>query len=190
MPRATTKKTAEAPKFSLKDEGASVVKKESVVKAEVYSKPELTPNMLVPCMSLVRTGFLIYASKRTVGYQVIWHSFMETQFVELGELSAMKSSDYAFFENNWIVIPDSYELKQEVLKYLGVERCYEHALDVDGIQNLFDLSADEIIAKVFDMSDASKNAVRALAEKAITDGSLDSLQKIHALEYALNCKLM
>lgn len=187
MPSANTKKSG-TPKSTKKDAGVSAVKAEVAV--EPVEKPELTMNTLVPCISMVREGALIYVSKRTNGYKTLWQSFMDMQLVELGELVAMKSSDLSFFSKNWIVIPDSYERKQEVLEYLGVERYYTNTPDTDAINELLDAPVNVIIGKIGMMPQVAKDAVRAVAEKAVADGRLDSLQKIQALENALDCKLV
>lgn len=190
MPRATTtKKNTTAPK-STKNLGAVETKAEVKVEQPKKEKPEITMQMLVPCVSMVRDGELIYASKRLAGYMVRWHGFMDMQFVEMNELVSMKSTDIAFFINNWIVIPDSYELKKEVMEYLGIDRFYNNAMDVEAINNLFDAPVNVIIDKVKAMSDVSKDAVRTVAEKAIKEGTLDSFQKIQALESVLNCSLV
>lgn len=189
MATATTTKKATAPRAIKKAPGASSVSETPVVVEE--KKPvELMPNMLVPCVSMVRNGKLIYVSHRTIGYKILWNSFGEMQYVELGELVAMKSTDFAFYEKNWISIPDSYELKQEVIEYLGVGRYLKDAVDAEAIDELLRSSAGDIIDKVSALPQGSKDAVRTVAERAITNGTMDSLQKIHALELALDCKLI
>ena len=53
---------------------------------------ELPRDLYVPCVSMVRSGRLIYASKRQMGYSVIWRNYMDTQYIELAELMAMPES--------------------------------------------------------------------------------------------------
>lgn len=180
MPKATTKTTRAA------------VAETTPVTAAIATHPSirLESNLLVPCASMIRVGKLVYKSERTRGYKVEWNGFGEIQLIELGELVAMKGSALKFFSKNWISIPDSFDQKDEVLKYLGVARYYENTPDIFSIDKLFDLPVADMVAKIKGMPENSKDAVRAAASRAIADGVLDSLAKIHALEGALECKLV
>lgn len=180
MPKATTKTTRAA------------VAETTPATAAVATQPSvrLESNLLVPCASMIRVGKLVYESGRTRGYKVEWNGFGEIQLIELGELVAMKGSMLKFFSKNWISIPDSFDQKDEVLKYLGVTRYYENTPDIFSMDKLFDLPVADMVAKIKGMPENSKDAVRAAASKVIADGVLDSLAKIHALESALECKLV
>lgn len=180
MPKATTKTTRAA------------VAETTPATAAVTTQPSirLEANLLVPCASMIRVGKLVYESERTRGYKVEWNGFGEIQLIELGELVAMKGSALKFFSKNWISIPDSFDQKDEVLKYLGVARYYENTPDIFSMDKLFDLPVADMVAKIKGMPENSKDAVRAAASKAIADGALDSLAKIHALEGALECQLV
>ena len=137
--------------------------------------PVLAADTLVPCISMVRRGDLIYNSKRTFGYNVVWRHYMDIQSVELSELVAMRSSDF--------------ELHDEVLKYLHIEQYYHDVPDPYAMDDLFSMAIDEMVLRVSRMPENTKEAVCASAKNAIHNGTLDSLKRINALEGALNCKL-
>lgn len=151
--------------------------------------PVLAADTLVPCISMVRRGDLIYNSKRTFGYNVVWRHYMDIQSVELSELVAMRSSDHKFFSENLIVISNDFELHDEVLKYLHIEQYYHDVPDPYAMDDLFSMAIDEMVLRVSRMPENTKEAVCASAKNAIHNGTLDSLKRINALEGALNCKL-
>ena len=188
MPKATTKTTRAA--VAETTPATAAVTTQPGVWTESKPSIRLEANLLVPCASMIRVGKLVYESERTRGYKVEWNGFGEIQLIELGELVAMKGSALKFFSKNWISIPDSFDQKDEVLKYLGVARYYENTPDIFSIDKLFDLPVADMVAKIKGMPENSKDAVRAAASRAIADGVLDSLAKIHALESALECKLV
>lgn len=150
----------------------------------------LPGDLLVPCVSMVRSGMLVYASKRQMGYKLKWRHFGDVQFVELAELMSMRSSDSRFFSENWIAIDDSFEYKARVLKVLRVDEMYANSICPDDMSKLFTLSPAEIQKKVSGLSASMKESVYLTARNAIETGELDSIAKIRALETALDRKLM
>lgn len=184
MPRAT--------KSTNKEGGANnaapvIVEKTPVV--EERPKVTLTSDMLVPCMDNVPVGVLVYASQRQIGYQVTWTRYTEIQHVELGELVTMKSTQLRFFSENYIVIPDDYEYKEEVLKYLHVEQYYENAADPVSIKKLLNMPVDAMTQKIRAMGETSKKSVLNHVKTAVENGDVDSLKRIRALEEVLETKL-
>lgn len=150
----------------------------------------LPGDLLVPCVSMVRSGMLVYASKRQMGYKLKWRHFGDVQFVELAELMSMRSSDSRFFSENWIAIDDSFEYKARILKVLRVDEMYANSIRPDDMSKLFTLSPAEIQKKVSGLSASMKESVYLTARNAIETGELDSIAKIRALETALDRKLM
>lgn len=151
------------------------------------AKP-LPMDTYVPCVSMIKTGRLYYQSKRQMGYTVVWHNFMDEQYLELSELMAMKSSDPTFFTENWIVIPDSFELKEQVLDALRVRQYYVGSIDPYALNDLFTISIPEMEERISYMSDSVRASLREYVKDSMKDGTLDSLKRVRALETALNCK--
>lgn len=162
---------------------------ERVVEVREAKQP-LSPDTQIPCVSMVKKGRLVYESKRTRGYKITWNNYMDIQSVDLSELVAMKASDLAFFSKNYIVIADSYERKDEVLKYLHVERYYDNTPDPHTLSTLFNVNVTEMVNRIKGMPVSVQESVAKAAQKAIADGTLDSLKRIAALEEVLGCKLM
>lgn len=203
MPRAA-KNTAKGGGAKVESLSAAVTNPEALVKpveiegvnqepvkviTPVAPKAHLTTDMLIPCMSNVSVGKLVYASKRQNGYVVEWSKYTEIQYIELGELVAMKSTALGFFTENLIIIPDEFEYKDEVLKYLHVERYYENAAEPGSMKKLLNAPIDAMVKRIEAMGEVSKKSLTNYVINAVESGEIDSLKRIKALEEALDCKL-
>lgn len=146
---------------------------------------ELPRDLYVPCVSLVRSGRLIYSSKRQMGYSVIWSKYMDTQYIELAELMAMRSSDPMFFSENWIMIDDEFEHKDAVVQKLRIKDMYVNAPNMLELERLFVMPVDEMVHKIKPMSVSLKESVYLHAKEAVENGTLDSMRRIKAIEGAL-----
>lgn len=152
-----------------------------VVKNE---KPKLDLNMLVPCANGTH-GKLIYISKRQLGYEIIWDEFGQIEYIELQELLSMRNSAKKFFTHNWLLIDDI-----EVLKFLGVEKFYENALNLDNFDDIFKMKPEDVYIKVSKMTDGMKRSVAYRAKELIETGELDSRKVIEKLEAAVGFDLI
>lgn len=202
---SNTKKKTTANKNTAKKQTAEVVQEtevasavsiEAVSQADVETpivaapavKPtvaELPRDMYVPCVSMVRSGKLIYASKRQMGYSVIWRNYMDTQYIELAELMAMRSSDPMFFSENWIMIDDEFEHKDAVIQKLRIKDMYANTPNMIELERLFIIPVDEMIHKIKSMSVSLKESVYLHAKEAVENGTLDSMRRIKAIEGVL-----
>lgn len=150
---------------------------------EVFRPIRLDPNQYVT----VRNGFqgrLVYDSRKT-GERYVWDQFGEDQEMELAELKSARSAHKKFFSENWFMFDDP-----EVIAYLGVQQYYKNAIPIDEFGELFNLSNKEMVAKISKMSRGQKQSAIYLAKEKIADGSIDSRQKIAALEEALGTQLV
>lgn len=177
---ATEKKTT--AKRSVKKK-ASTAESKPPEKKQYRVKVELDPHMLVT----VRNGFagmLYYRSRRT-GEEYTWEQFGDEQDMELGELKNARNSARAFFERNYFLIDDP-----EVIEYLNAKPYYQNALSVEELDGLFDEDPDDIISIIGGLSEGQKKTLRYRARELTTNGVIDSIKTIEALEQALNIQLI
>ncbi len=138
---------------------------------------------------LVRNGYhgiLVYVSPRTKE-EFIWSEFGDVQEMELKELRNVKNTHKSFFENNYFLFDDEYSW---VIKYLGVSKYYEHAISVDGYDELFNKTPDEIKIVIGEMSEGQKKSLLYCAQEKIASGEIDSIRVIRALEDGLGVHLI
>lgn len=160
-----------------------VSEKPAVNKRKYRVRDNLNPRMVVT----VRNGFngaLIYKSRRT-GERFEWYEFGGEQDMELQELKAAKNNYPAFFQNNWFLIDDP-----EVIEYLGVTQYYKNALTYKEFDSLFDLPADEVKEKIRLLSNGQKLSVAYRAKQLISEGEIDSIKVINAIEESLGIDLI
>ena len=135
----------------------------------------------------VRNGFqgrLVYVSKRT-GEKFVWSEYGDEQEMELLELKNAKNSSKAFFQNNWFMFDESW-----IPEYLGVKQFYRYALPLDSFDSLFEMSPEEVKERISKLSKGQKKSVAYRARVLISEGGIDSIRVINALESALGIELI
>lgn len=183
MATTTQKPKTAKPQASTEEKAAaaSEVKEETAVQKKPVAK-EIDQSQLVS----VRNGFrgkLVYISART-GEQFVWEEYGDEQEMELRELKSVKASAKKFFEENWFLLDDW------VVRYLGVESFYKHALSPDTFDEIFQKSPDEIKSVIAEMSHGQRDSIAYRAKELIVEGRVDSLKVIAALEEALGIELI
>ena len=146
---------------------------------------EIDPNQIV----IVKNGFqgkLTYTSPRTKEI-FKWDSFGDEQEIELRELRNAKSSAKKFFINNWFMFDkdDAW-----VIDYLGLRQYYKYAISLEGFDDIFTKSPEEIESVVSKLSDGQKKSIAYKSRQLIADGEIDSRKVIMALENALGVELI
>lgn len=146
-------------------------------------KNTLTPTTFVT----VRNGFngrLVYKSSRT-NEKFVWEGFGAEQDIELQELKNAKSAHKTFFEKNWFLLDDP-----EVISYLGVEKFYSSALSFADFEDLFTKSPEDVKARIAAIPDGQKQSLIYQAKRLISDGTIDSMKMVNALEESLGVELI
>lgn len=152
----------------------------------ISKAPEhIDPNELIP----VRNGFhgtLVYIDSRT-NEKFEWSQFGDIQEIELRQLRNAKNTNRFFFENNYFLFDDDYSW---VIDYLRVNKYYEHAISVEGYDELFTKTPKEIIAVIDEMSKGQKQSLLLCAQEKIQSGEIDSIKIVRALEEGLGVTLI
>lgn len=147
------------------------------------SKETMDLHKLVPCRSIVM-GQLIYKSPKSMGYTVIWNNFGDVEYLELGELIAMRNAYPRFFSEPWIMIDDV-----DVIKYLNVEKYYKDIIDIDNIDSIFNLPTEKFIEVLNKVPRGIKHLITHKAIELLKEGKLDSIAKLKAIEQVFNVDL-
>lgn len=162
----------------------SVASTETINDEKKYRvRKNLDPNTIVT----VKNGFqgcLVYKSRRTKE-NFVWENFGDEQDMDLQELKNAKNSSKAFFTNNWFLIDDP-----EILDYLGVTQFYKYALNFKSFDDLFNKAPSEIKETVSHLSNGQKKSVAYRAKELISEGVIDSIKVINALEESLSIELI
>lgn len=158
-------------------------------------KIKLEDNDLVRVRSNV-FGQLFYKNSRT-GDEYSWESHDDEQDLYVSDLREMKGTQRSFFSKNWIMIEGLTEYNEEnedvtvedVYNFLQVQQYYKDVLCPSDLPAVLRLPIDELEEKLPKMSEGVKLSLIILANTQISDGTLDSLNKIKALEKLFGCEL-
>ena len=157
--------------------------------AENDTRPIIPKDIDLGQLITVKNGFngkLIYISSRTKE-KFVWDNFGDEQELELRELRNAKSSAKKFFMNNYFMFDEEFEW---VVSYLGLGQYYKNAIRPDEYDDLFDLPADKLKARLEKLSDGQKKSIGYLARQKMLDGEIDSRKAITTLEEVLGTQLV
>lgn len=193
---ANTKKPAAAKKTAApKVQGTTVVEASQVQETAVVKPTELklTDSMLINVKSNV-FGELQYINPRT-GDTTKWSDCGDVQTLSVADIRAMKGTQRAFFENQWVYLMNiedgGYEdvSTEEIYKALLLMPYYQKMVNPDNYTDIFTWDVGRMRDAVNSMSASSKMNLVVAANTCIANGTLDSLKKIKALEECLGCTL-
>ena len=180
MAKQTSKPETEAAETA----AAEPVAQEPTPRPARKTRPKIDPAEQVEVRNNT-VGRLVYSSPRMMGYTIVWDSHGDVQPMDYAEVQTMKNAHKRFFQDNWVTIDDP-----DIIQALGISGLYKNAVDRNDIKALFGMSPNVIRKRVSAMSDGMKSTVRSAAKLAVDNGTLDSVQRIRALEEALDCSLM
>lgn len=123
-------------------------------------------------------GMLTYKSRRN-GNPLYFQSFGDSDYIQFGELQTMRSTQPAFFQNNWILIDDD-----DVLDALGVRKYYENSLRIGDFETVFNKTPKQLASILAKIPAAQKAVLFHLAADKVKSGEIDSKKKIETLEEA------
>lgn len=185
---STSKKTTTAANTPAVEKESSVASvAEPVVQEEsvkTVSRKDVDLDQLIPVLNGFQ-GRLLYRSPRT-NELLVWPEFGDEQMMELKELRNAKNTWKVFFANNWFMFDEEH---QWVIDYLGVRQYYKNALGIDGFDDLFSKSPEEITEIISGLSDGQKKSVIQRARTLVAEDAIDSNRAITALEESLGIEL-
>lgn len=160
---------------------------ETIEQTKIVSKPKahripLDTMVTVVCNTI---GGATYISKKASGYIVEWEDFGSEEYMELGELVAMRNTDRRFFEDNWITLEDTDEYDaMQLYEFLKVAKYYKNVFTSRNIDELFSYSKDKIIKTISTLSRGMKETIAVRAKQKLDDDTLDK-NIVETLESAL-----
>lgn len=156
---------------------------EETPKPVVRAKKRLEINRddLIECRSAVNN--LVYVSKRT-GEKFEWAMYGDVNYITLGELITMKSTQPRMLKEGWLIVDD-----EEAIEQLGLAKMYGNLFEIDDIDEFFESDEREIKRILTNMPRGFKKSLATFARERIQSGDLDSNRKIKLLEELLEVDL-
>lgn len=142
---------------------------------------EINRDDLIECRSA--TTNLVYISKRT-SEKFEWADFGDVQYITLGELISMKSTQPRFLKEGWLIVDD-----EEAIEQLGLAKMYGNIFEIDDMASFLENDEYEIERILKNMPRGFKNSIAQFAREQVESGELDSNRKIKLLEQLLDVDL-
>ena len=155
-----------------------------VVKKEKNEKKVFNSNDLIQCKSST-VGELIMIGNRT-GIVYEWAEMGDIQMIEYQDLIYAIRSRSQFIFKPFIIIEDDELLEQNP----SVKEIYEAVYNIDDLTSIFDLPISDMKQTILALPDGIKDTVKSLASINISNGTLDSLKKIKALDEIFDTNLL
>lgn len=165
----------------------TVVNSDKTESTKIVNKPKaqripLDTMITVVCNTI---GGATYISKKASGYIVEWEDFGSEEYMELGELVAMRNTDRRFFEDNWITLEDTDEYDaMQLYEFLKVAKYYKNVFTSRNIDDLFSYSKEKIIKTISTLSRGMKETIAVRAKQKLDEDTLDR-NIVETLESAL-----
>ena len=153
----------------------------TIKKSTIQPKVKFSSDELIEVVNATQGSLILVDSD---GYQNVLDSFGDSIELEYGELIKLKKRYPKIFAENWIQVPPT------VLNSLGVEKYYEHFINVNDFDSIFNLNDNELRKTIENLSNSMKQSLGLRAIKLIEDGVLDSIKKIKVLEEILGYDLI
>lgn len=172
-------------------------KKQNETKEAVNPKRKKPTAIPEGTLIKVKSGFhgKLYYKNLVTQERVVWENFGETQVMTLRELRAMRTTQPAFFKNQWLIIvgvadgEDCEATPYEICKCLVVTEYYKDFIDPDDFDLVCEWDENEIKCRIEMMAPGVRENLIIALNEYISSGRLDSIKKIKAFEKALDCEL-
>ena len=154
-----------------------------VVVNETKSAPrKFKQNDLILCRSVTYGELLLPGKKSQLLYT--WADYGDVTEVEFQDLQALRSTRSAYLNAPYFVIDDEELLEQ----WSDVKNLYDKIASID-VDKLFDLPINQFKKRLREIPVGFRDSVKNIASAKIMDGTLDSIQKINALDETLGTEL-
>lgn len=169
-------------------EGATVVT-ESIVETPVVKAPVVKKHSAedgIPCKSITPGGLYMEGIKSHILYE--WADVNDVTEVEYQDLvAAIRSNNNAYINKPYFIIEDETVIEE----FPKINKIYESMYSTKDLKDvLLDLSAREMKSAINAFPAGAKESIKHIASQMISNGSLDSLQKIKILDEIFDTKFM
>lgn len=159
---------------------------EQNVKPAKAAKPaprKFASNDVIMCRSITYGELVLSGRKSHLLYS--WADYGDVTEVEYQDLQALRSTRSDYLNKPLFIIEDDELVEQ----WPELRKLYDDIAQVD-VEQLFDLPLNQFKSRIRNIPNGYKEVLQSIAGAKILDGSLDSIQKIKALDEVLGSDLM
>lgn len=139
----------------------------------------------IPCKSITSGGLYMEGIKSHILYE--WADDGDITEVEYQDLVAAIRSNVSYIHKPYFIIED----EDIVSQFPQINKIYESMYSIKDLRNvLTDLSPRDMKATILTLPEGAKESIKHIASQMISNGSLDSVQKIKFLDEIFDTRLM
>lgn len=177
--RAITKSAPKAESVN----NSETVQENEVVKTETKTRKKFEPTEGVLCRS-VTVGNLWLEGRRS-GELYNWVAYGDEIDVEYRDLVALVRSRSSYIYNPYFIIDDGDFLNE----FPEVAKFYEDQYSITDLISILKMPLEQMIETIKILPPGANNTLRSLASTMVSDGTIDSLQTIRALDEVFGTEL-
>lgn len=149
---------------------------EVVVETKKDSKHKFEQTDGVSCRSVVQGGLFMEGLKTKMDYS--WTDYGDVTEVEYRDLVAAVRSKSKFVFNPWFIIEDEDFLAE----YPQVKQFYDSSYTLTDLIKILDMPSTQMIEEIKKLPKGAIDTIKSLASKQVSNGTLDSVSRIRALD--------
>jgi len=157
-----------------------------IIRAEDAVNASIKPNDLVETTSATAGELLMIGRKSHRLYR--WKDYNDIQYVEYQDLQAENFSTTSRYLFDPLIIINSEEVLAQK-EFQKVAALYETAISSEEMDKLFSLDLPSFEKTLKGLPKGLRNSVKTIAAGKVIDGSLDSINKIKAIDKILGSDL-
>lgn len=139
----------------------------------------------IPCKSITPGGLYMEGLKSHILYE--WTDNGDVTEVEYRDLVAAIRQNVSYVNKPYFIIED----EDIVAQFPQINKIYESMYSINDLKEvLTDLSPRDMKATVLTLPEGAKESIKHIASQMISNGTLDSIQKIKYLDEIFDTKLM
>lgn len=157
-----------------------------IIRAAELENASIKPNDMIEVSSVTAGELIMIGRKSRRLYR--WKDYGDIAYVEYQDLIAEKFSGTSKYLYDPLFIINSPEVLEQQ-EFKAVADLYNNVLSTKDIDKLFALDLPSFERSLKGLPKGLKNSVKSIAAKKILDGSLDSINKIKAIDSILGSDL-
>lgn len=177
----TTKKRTTTSKA--KTSAAAKTVEPEVKEAPVKQRRKFADSDGIVCRSIVQGGLFMEGAKTHMLYE--WVDYGDKTQVEYADLASAVRVKSAFVFSPLFIVEDEDFIEE----FLPLKKFYTENYTVQDLEQILRLPESKMVEEITALPKSALDSLRVIAASAITDGTLDSVRKIKALDELLGTNL-
>ena len=146
------------------------------VKIVSKEKKEFDQSEGIACRSVVQGGLYMEGLKTQMIYS--WTDYGDVSDVEYRDLAAAVRSKSKFVYNPWFIIENEDFLRE----FPQIKKFYDESYSIKDLKSILNKPVNEMIAIIEKLPSGAFESMKSIAAKQVSNGALDSVSKIKALD--------